>query len=260
MYLKRPFAAQEPFKEQAPMPHERFFLPHLIPEDKTTYLKDQEFHHLVHVCRLRTGDEVELVNGQGMLARARIDRVEKEKASLSLLEAKQVPPPTQKIILGIALLRMNKIEWAIEKATELGATAFYLFTADHSEKGDLSVHQIERLRHLSVAALKQSGRLYLPEIILLNSLEKTFIPGALQLFGDVNPKAHPLFSALPKKPSDQTILFLSGPEKGFSNEEENCLKENDVQGIKLGNHILRAETAPIAAMSVFAQYLIEEFE
>lgn len=207
-------------------------------------LTDSEFHHLSRVLRIRVGEEVELINGHGILASARVEEITKTAARLLILENKEIPPPTPSLLLGVALFRLNRLEWLIEKGTELGASGFYLFPAERSEQEQLSYHQLLRLRHLAVAAMKQCARLYLPEITFCNSLTDLLKLDMQILFGDVNPQAPPLKSITLSK----QILFISGPEGGFSPNELALLKEQGAHPIKLHENTLRAETAPLAAL------------
>jgi len=218
-------------------------------EDSPT-IEGSEFHHLVHVMRAQNGDEIELVNGHGVLASARIETIKKKSASLRILHREKQSKPSPSLISAIAILRMEKLDWAIEKATELGADAITLFPAEHSEKKQLSENQVERLRNISIAAMKQCGRLYLPAIAILSSLERVLELDAMTLFGDTDPKA-PMLEAIP---NSSPILFITGPEKGFSTSEDALLKQR-AKGVRLHMNILRAETAPIVALSLLSRTL-----
>jgi RsmE family RNA methyltransferase len=97
--------------------------------------------------------------------------------------------------------------------------------------------------HIAVASMKQSGRLYLPGFEVIEHLPAVFQHEALFLFGDIRNGNHNEFKHHPR------ICFISGPERGFSAEEEIFLQKNGI-GVRLSPNILRAETAPIAAMSI----------
>ncbi len=226
----------------------RFYINDSFEESPT--IDGSEFHHLVHVMRAQNGDEIELVNGHGVLASARIETIKKKSASLRILHREKQSKPSPSLISAIAILRMEKLDWAIEKATELGADAITLFPAEHSEKKQLSENQVERLRNISIAAMKQCGRLYLPAIAILPSLERVLELGAMALFGDTDPKA-PMLEAIP---DSSPILFITGPEKGFSTSEDELLKQR-AKGVRLHMNILRAETAPIVALSLLSRTL-----
>ncbi|MBF8262380.1 MAG: rsmE [Parachlamydiales bacterium] len=226
--------------------NDRFYFDGLL--DGPCIIRGAEFHHIAHVMRIKIGEEIELVNGRGQIAQAQLQRLEKEAAHLAILNVEQSPPPAFSIILALPLLRMERLEWAIEKATELGADGFRLFSAEKGEKDNLSDHQFDRLRHMAISAMKQCGRLYLPSLEFFPSLCDAWLPSAAAFFGDTDPNAPPL-SLVPNR-SD--LLFVSGPEKGFSSQELEFLKQH-AQAIRLSSHILRAETAPIAAIALLSQ-------
>ena len=232
------------------MPAERFFLPAEFSIGTRVCLSGHEHHHLSRVMRLAVGDEAELVNGTGGLATGRIAEVERELTTLEIKAASKTAPSPAPLILAIPLMRPSKLEWVVEKGTELGGDAFLLYNADHSEKDSLSEHQIERLRNLTISALKQSGRLYLPAIEILPRLEALFSHRARYLFGDTRP-APPLS---PTK-SEEPILFITGPEKGFSKREQSLLDQK-AAGVRINPNILRAETAPLAALSILSFNLL----
>lgn len=224
------------------MPANRFFFRGSLEVKSTIDLKDPEHHHL-RVMRIEENEEVELVNGQGSLAKARLLSLDKHKATLQILAVQHTPRPIPSIALAIPYLRASKFEFIVEKGTELGADDFYLFPADHSEKSELSDNQLERLHNLIISAFKQSGRLYLPSLQLLADFEDLFKSESALLFGDLAPTA-PWIA-----PAKQNTLFVTGPEQGFSKKEEQLLAAQG-KGVKLSANILRAETAPLAALSV----------
>ncbi len=226
------------------MPADRFYFEGVLTPNIS--VEGAEFHHL-KVMRIAVGEEVEIVNGKGSLAKAKLIQLEKNRAHFELTDINTTPRPPFHRILGIPLLRANKLEWIIEKGTELGADAFYLYPADHSEKLQLSANQLERLNHIIVSGLKQSGRLFCPTLEIFASFKELFATEGTILYGDVDPAA----SSLLKTQLTSTVLFITGPERGFSDKEEALLKEKAL-GVSLNPYTLRAETAPIAAISILS--------
>ncbi len=224
------------------MPADRFYLNVPLTEETVVKLEEQEHHHLSRVMRVSPGEEVELVNGHGSIAKAIVSRIDKQATTLQILTLQTIPRPSHQIILAIPLMRPNKLELILEKGTELGADGFWMYPADFSEKAELSSNQLERLRNLTISSLKQSGRLFLPSLEVLSSLEN--IHGFI-LFGDTRENAPKIIHT---KLKTETI-FISGPERGFSPKEVEFLEQKG-HGVKLNPNILRAETAPLAAMSI----------
>jgi 16S rRNA (uracil1498-N3)-methyltransferase len=227
------------------MPADRFFV--AAPLENNLILEGEEFHHLAKVMRVRIGETIEIVNGQGELSEAELISLNEKNCELKILSHKKVPPPEQSLILALALTRPASLEWTLEKATELGATEIWLFPGERSEKKELSKSQIHRLETILINALKQCGRLYLPKIVLKPPLEQWQIPSGSLFFGDFSTTA-PL-----KGPFDKTVTFFIGPEKGFSPAETLFLREKlKAHPISLHENILRAETAAITILSQFS--------
>jgi 16S rRNA (uracil1498-N3)-methyltransferase len=228
------------------MPFDRFYVETSLFSSSQTVLEKTELHHLAHVMRIRVGETIELIDGKGTLAKATVASLDKKKALLTIEEIiSQEPATTPKILLGIPLLRPSKLEWILEKGTELGVDAFLIYPADFSDKKTLSQSVLERLQMLMISAIKQSGRLFLPSLSLLSHFSHLFTTEATILYGDTRNSAKKI-NTFPFP-----ILFITGPESGFS-QEEYALLEKKGTGIQLNEHTLRAETAPLTAASLLA--------
>lgn len=225
------------------MPDNRFFYPG--PFEARVILEGEEQHHMAKVMRRKEGDMVELVNGRGTLARGRIESLTRNKAHLLVEEMTQAPSPTRQLILAQALPKTPRLDLIIEKGTELGATAFWLFPGERSEKKSLSDSQLQSLQKRAISVLKQSGRLYLPTIELKPPLAEWKKPSIRFFYGD--PEGSKL------KPIPESIIFLVGPEKGLSEKEQALLNERlRAEGVSLNPNILRTETAGLCALSILA--------
>lgn len=236
------------------MPSERFYVDADLSEGSQVSIVGTELHHLSHVMRVRIGEEVELVNGKGSLATGRLVSVDKKTAALEILSSTHTPIQPDRLILAIPLMRPAKLEWIIEKGTELGADAFWIYPAQFSDKDELSKNQTERLEHIAISAMKQCGRLDLPSIQLFNRFEGIFSSPYTYLFGDTRPNAPFLWE---ETLSNKPIVFIVGPEKGFSNNELTILSRKG-RGVRLHSHILRAETAPLAALSILYSLFLKK--
>ncbi|MBA3815357.1 MAG: 16S rRNA (uracil(1498)-N(3))-methyltransferase, partial [Parachlamydiaceae bacterium] len=154
------------------MPAERYYFPKELQEGNTITLDGVEFHHLINVMRNRVNDSVELINGLGQLAKAKITQLEKKCGYLQVETIFQEPQLEKPLILAQAIPRLSKLEIILEKATELGMTEVWLFPSSHSEKKEFSENQSDRLRTILIAAMKQSGRLFLPDLIIMPPLKQ----------------------------------------------------------------------------------------
>lgn len=237
------------------MPAERYYLPQTFTSGSIIQLVDTEFHHLVHVMRGRIDERIELVNGMGSLAVAKITALEKKKALIEVLETHYTPPPAGSTILAQAIPRPNRLDTIVEKGTELGMTSLWLFPAQQGERASLTDHQLDRYKAMSIAAMKQSGRLYLPQIFLKQSLATWVKPEGFLLFGDFSTDAKPLASI--SKPADiEEIVFFVGPESGFSVEEIDLLRNWHACGVTLHKNILRTDTAALTALALLSQFCL----
>jgi len=231
------------------MPHNRFFSNTPFFVDAVIHLEGEEAHHLQRVLRKKKGDLVALVNGKNQCANAKILVIEKKAIRLQILHLEERRPVNFSTILCQAIPRLNRLDIIVEKGTELGMTDLWLFPGELSEKKELAPPQLKRLESISIAAMKQCGRLDLPKISIkppLLTWEQHQYPA---YFGEVNTVAPP-FLTLFKKRSD--ILFFIGPESGFSEREEEHLRYLNTQGVNLHPHTLRAETASLVALTLIA--------
>lgn len=238
------------------MPAERYFIKQSFSDGQFATLTGSEFNHLAKVMRTRTGELVELVNGQGQLAHARVEEILKNEAMLAISHVMQEKPRSTKVILAQALVKPNRLDLILEKGTELGVDEVWLFPGQNSLKSDLSSNQSERLHAIMIAAMKQCGRLFLPRLVQMPPLKKWPALSGIAFFGDVSPDAPLLAQALQESPQASSILFFVGPESGFTQQEIDELKGRKVKGVKLHQNILRTETAPLVALSLIEHQLL----
>lgn len=234
------------------MPQDRFFIDAPFSQHQTVALEDVEFHHLVNVMRIKEGETVELVNGEGQLASAAVLQIGKKNALLKIASLKNQPKEKLALVLAQALPKANRLDFILEKGTELGMTELWLFPGKLSEKKEIN---LARAKQVMIAAMKQSGRLFLPKLHFFPSLEKCPVKTLQPYFGDLSEEAPPLLSAYQKGRSSGIFI---GPEKGFSKEEIEWLKKQGSQGVKLNGNILRTDTAAIAAVALITHFELEK--
>lgn len=232
------------------MPAERYYFDGSLSSELQPLLEGTEFHHLCNVMRSCEGEIIELVNGKGFLATAKIKRIEKKKAILTVESIFQQPTPNFELILAQAIPRLNRLDFILEKATELGVTGIWLFPGELSERKSLAESQLERLKLVCIAAMKQCGRLFLPEIKLMPRIESWPLAPLPLFFGDLNEKAVLLQNQLQQHPAEKGLIICIGPESGFKESEIAKLKQIGGVGVKLHHNILRTDTASIAALAI----------
>lgn len=235
------------------MPTERYYLPCPLNLQDTVCLIETEHHHFVHVMRGKVGDEIELINGLGVLSRGVIQSIEKKKTQIEIFDRQVFPAPQKNMTLLQALPRANRLDTIVEKGTELGMTALWLFPGERSERKELAENQLDRLKAVAVAAMKQSGQLFIPDICSKPRLAKWQPPPLKIFYGDLSIEAEIFQDSWQKNRSDH-IGFFIGPESGFSPDEIAIFKGWDCIGVKLHPNILRTDTAAITAMSLISHW------
>lgn len=236
------------------MPKERFFLESPLKEGELILLRDDEFHHL-NVMRPKIKQQIEIVNGNGELGFATLETLEKKQASLFVEKVINEPLDKFKVILAQSFCRPNRLDFILEKSTELGVTDIWLFPGVYSEAKDLNDHKIARMRAITISAMKQCGRLYLPKITskpALEHFEKSPYPA---FFGDVDENAENFLDIWKKESQDEGVLFFIGTESGFSDAETKRLLSLGAKGVKINKNILRTDTAAITALSLIGSRL-----
>lgn len=237
------------------MPAERFFFNGPLNNEPIITLKEGEFHHLAHVMKLVSNDELELVNGRGILAKGVILSIKKEKAEIKIISFQQEEPKPPHLFLFQAYCKQNKLDFILEKGTELGVNVFYFFPGERSGKKEWFPSQSERAHALTVAAMKQSGRLFLPEVKLMPKITEWSSIPPLAFFGDLDPEAQLFTKEWEQRTGASSAAFITGPESGFSDKETESLKQLGAIGVKLHSNILRAETASIVALSLLSHWM-----
>lgn len=230
-------------------------------EESEGFLSEEESHHLIRVLRKKEGEKIKLINGKGEEYEGEIVEVLRKGKELKVrvkilkLLRKEEPLP-KKITALIPVLKGDKTEFLVEKGTELGITEFIPFLCDHSVVKPSS-KLIHRLKTKSINALKQSGRLYLPEIratvVLKDFLSKNPFPQSFKIVA--SPEKEISFETfLEKIVNSKEIVLISGPEGGFSKEEKELLKKLEFVPLPLSPYILKAETASFSMMSIISWF------
>jgi 16S rRNA (uracil1498-N3)-methyltransferase len=237
--------------------HRVFHLPPPWPaEGGEAALSAAESRHALRVLRLRSGDALHVIDAAGRQAEALAVGVRGGRLRVRLGPAG--PSPGEESLAGrlaLPLLRSAaRLDWAIEKATELGAAAFEIYQADRSLKGIArgGEGRAKRWERVALAAMKQSGRALAPGVRVHADLAALLaaLPGAQLLAADPRGQARPSRDWLARSPGER--LLLVGPEGGWSEREDRLLEEHGAARMSLGPRRLRVETAALALCAVAA--------
>ena len=236
------------------MPECRFYMDSPLAVDQEVLLQDEEMRHLI-VMRPEIGDTIEIVNGKGDLAEARILEFHKKETRLQITSLHHEPEDSLKLIIAQGMPKLPRLDIILEKGTELGMTDLWLFPGDRSEKVGLSANQTDRIKKILIASMKQCGRRYLPKVQIIDPIASwKDLPYPL-FYGAFGKNIPSFTSALKQTPPEDGLIFVVGPESGLSQKEEKHLKKLKAQGVSLHKNILRTDTAPLAALALMSQII-----
>ena len=235
-------------------------------------LPDAAARH-VQVLRHQPGDEITLFNGEGGQWSARVTAMGKSTVDVQVLAHEAVERELARPVhLWVGLTANERMDWLIEKATELGVASITPVMAERSVlklKGDRAQKRLDHWRGVAVAACEQCGRNRVPVI-----LDAAPLADLLKLPADATP-AHAARRAVLSLAADRqafapwlaqvdqavgvpgdglkpSVLFLSGPEGGLTANEDTLARNHGFAPISLGARTLRAETAPLAVLAALA--------
>ena len=210
-------------------------------------LDPEESHHLARVLRLRAGDEVAVFDGRGGEWWATIDAITPTSVAVTIGAAAtaSVEPPLR-IALVQAYVRPEKLEWVVQKGTEVGVGAFHFVPSERSDAPAPNAPRVERFRRIALEACKQSGRRSVP--LLAVGEWPQALPASSFLL-DPSAGAVPI-DALLRGPAREEIAIAVGPEGGFSPGEVAAFTAAHWSRVSLGPRVLRTETAGVVAAAI----------
>jgi 16S rRNA (uracil1498-N3)-methyltransferase len=238
----------------------RFFVPAEALAHDTVVLDDAELvHQFRRVLRLRAGERVLLLDGQGTACVVVLTSLDREQIAgcVEHREAAQGEPATA-LALYVPLLRPERFEWALQKGTELGVSSFVPVQSCRSlPASQANERKLLRWRRIIREAAEQACRGRLPTLAEPLPFEQACAQAAaadlaLLLWEGGNHEQTPasLRASLRQPEQPASVALLSGPEGGISPQELTTATQHGIMPISLGPRILRAETAPIAAASI----------
>lgn len=223
---------------------------HELPEDQA--------HYIARVLRLGAGDAVQLFDGSGREYRGALLEAGKKRVLVELCEelAGMTESPLA-IHLGQGLSRGERMDWAIQKATELGVSEITPLVSERCEvrlKDERADKRLAHWRQVAISACEQCGRSVLPVI----HPPVTLAEWQVSVQAELKLVLHPVAVPLQQHARPQSLAFLIGPEGGLSEAEVTAAQAAGFQPARLGPRVLRTETAPVVALSV-AQQLWGDF-
>ena len=233
------------------MARRRFFVDRV--HDGSAAISGDEAHHLVRVLRVEPGQKFEISDAHTVWL-AEVETARKGEVRFRVLE--ELPPAAEmpEIILYLALIKFDRFEWAVEKATELGAVRIVPVETARTDQGLFqgAAKRVERWRRVAQEASEQSRRLAPPRVMDPLKLAAVYAEGPAHRFVlDEQPGAPLLVRLVTAAP----VAVFIGPEGGWTDTERALLRSSGWVAASLGPLILRAETAVCAALAVTGQLL-----
>ena len=229
----------------------RFYIEAELNVGRILELTESVFHHWVRVLRAKEQEQAIFFNGQGGEYLVTLTAINKKNAFVSVnhFEASDRTPPF-KVILGQVMSKGDRMDYAIQKATELGVGTIQLLTSDRCEmrlKYERDQKKLEHWQSVAIAACEQCGMNRIPKIIPpihVNDWVVSELPNSRFVLAPNKVQKNVLLD------SSDNIALLIGPEGGLSEAEIDFANQNHFQNWCIGDRILRTETAPVVALSI----------
>ena len=225
--------------------------PGIAESGRSVRLDAAEARHVTGPLRRRPGDEVVLIDGAGVVARAVLRTAKAEVVEAEIIDMRvEEPQRGEGVTLALAVVGNRAVDWAIQKAVEIGVRRVLPVVTDRTQvKGSALSGRAEHWRRVALQALKQSRRPWAMEVADIGPLVDVVDS---EIFGPDGVVADREGVALADLPPSVGRLLVVGPEGGFSKDEGRLFADREWQRLKLGSNVLRTETAAVvgAAMLV----------
>ena len=231
----------------------RIFLNENLNEQSEIILNKDQSHYLSSVMRIKAGQKVLFFNGNDGEFYGMINSIDKKKTTIKILSKKREITDLPKITLAFCPPKGNKLDFLIQKSTEIGVREFIPIISDHTINRKINV---DRLKKIIIESAEQSNQIQLPNLqnsLSFDNFVKNFSTSTI-LFADINSLNSSLEKIIEKKQSNYILLI--GPEGDFSSKEREVILQNkNFKSFSLGSTILRSETAAIAGLVLINHYL-----
>ncbi len=217
------------------------------PNPPSAVLSAAASHHLVRVRRLRRGDPIEVFDGKGRVWSAKVDDASAQACALKIGPLfSETAPSAVRTELAVALIKGDAMDRMLRAATELGVDGIRPLLCERSQVGrERAAGRHEHWRRIVVSAAEQCRRVHLPDLLAAQGFDE---------FLDQSDPAdclllRPDAPALPMRLPHRSSTLLIGPEGGWADAEIERTEQRNIRAFSLGDLILRAETAPLAALA-----------
>ena len=221
-------------------------------KNKDLELKESDYHHIKNVMRMKKGDEVKIVYDKITYNCVISDL--NTKVSFNIISKETKEDDKVLITVSFSLIKEQKLDFLLQKSTELGA---YKFIPVNTKRSVVKIDskkeskKIERWNEICKEASEQSFRNYVPNVTSIKNLKDLIGEEYdLKLLCSLNKNTKNIKKVLQNNNKCDRILLVVGPEGGFTKDEEEFLTNSGFISVSLGKNVLRAETAPVSAISM----------
>ena len=236
----------------------RFYIEAELNTGNTIELTESVFHHWVRVLRAKEQEQAIFFNGKGGEYRVTLTEINKKNAFVSVdhFEPADRTPPF-KVVLGQVMSKGDRMDYAIQKAVELGVTDIQLLTSERCEmrlKYDRDQKKLDHWQSVAIAACEQCGMNIVPKILAPLRLENWInsdLPATKLVLAPNKDQVDVLNNV------SKDLALLIGPEGGLSEAEINAANAAGFENWCIGSRVLRTETAPVVALAILNYRLAE---
>jgi 16S rRNA (uracil1498-N3)-methyltransferase len=230
----------------------RFYIETELNTGNSIELTESVFHHWVRVLRAKELDQAIFFNGKGGEYIVTLTEINKKNAFVSIDQFNPIDRTAPaKVILGQVMSKGDRMDYAIQKATELGVTTIQLLTSERCEmrlRYERDQKKLDHWQSIAIAACEQCG---------MNKVPNVLAPISLTDWVKSEQLPQSRFVLAPNKDQENVVLnsqpdlaLLIGPEGGLSEAEIDAANQNHFQNWCIGDRVLRTETAPVVALSI----------
>lgn len=236
------------------MPHPRIYFPQPLEAGQRITLDEAPFRHVIQVLRMGSGDKLTLFGGFGIEHAVQIETVGKRDFTVMVLSADRVDreSPLQ-VILAQAVAKGERMDFAIQKSVELGATGIMPLITERCAvhlSAERWERKVEHWQSVVLSACEQSGRNRIPKVAPVTDFRDWLSHAPAKARKLVLDPGAAATKPLTPTPKPSMVVLLIGPEGGFTDIEVKLAEVAGFEGVNLGPRILRTETAGLVALSV----------
>lgn len=227
--------------------------------NNTIKLFDDDYFHIYRSLRKNKNEIIYAIYNYEKLVLKTIS-IDKKSVIYKIVERIKLNAPEYQIDIIAPLLKEKVMPFLIEKLTEVGISNIFIYKFQFSVVNDINKNKISRYKKIAKLASEQSGRFFIPKIDIVNNildlknlLKNKNYNKKILLYENSRINILQYLKTLDKT-QDKKIVFSSGPEGSFHNEELNFFKKANFDFVNIGNYILRAETAPVILTSIFNNF------